>query len=113
MCMRITIGEARSLSRPQSFKYMPDDRQTIVETDGGNIVQDFGSFDSGGKITLTAVFPKNDFMKVWRYYQSRTLVDFADHSGTTWESVRVRVVSYGYEDRFDDYINCELEIWRI
>ena len=40
--MRIKIGEAVSLSRPDSWKISPDDRQSIIETDGGNVVQDYG-----------------------------------------------------------------------
>lgn len=111
--MKVRIGQAASLSRPESFKYTPDDRQSIIETDGGNIVQDFGNVESGGKITFTAVFHRDEFLKLWEYYQKRILVDFTDPAGNLWQSMRVRVISYGYEERFRDYIDCELELWRI
>ena len=50
--MKIRIGDAVSLTTPIDFKFHPDDRQTLVQTDGGNVVQDFGSVASGDKITL-------------------------------------------------------------
>lgn len=111
--MRIKIGEAVSLSRPASWKISTDDRQSIIETDGGNVVQDYGHIPSGDKITLTAIFYRDEFQKLWQYFHARSIVDMMDHNGITWQGMRVRVLSYGYEERFEDYINCELELWRI
>ena len=111
--MKIRIGEAVSLTTPNSFKFTPDDRQTMIETDGGNIIQDYGHIASGDKITVTAVFYKAEFLKVWNYFQSRTLIQFIDSSGIVWPDMRVRVISYGYKERFENYINTELELWRI
>jgi hypothetical protein len=36
-----------------------------------------------------------------------------DQGGVTWPDMRVRILSYGYRDRFEKVINCELELWRI
>ncbi|MBE6105308.1 phosphoribosylformylglycinamidine cyclo-ligase [Anaerovibrio lipolyticus] len=111
--MKIRIGDAVSLTTPIDFKFHPDDRQTLVQTDGGNVVQDFGSVASGDKITLNAVFKRDEFLKVWNYYQSRELVAFTDSSGVVWPQMRVRILAYGYKERFENYINCEIELWRI
>ena len=111
--MRIKIGAAVSLSRPDSWKISPDDRQSIIETDGGNVVQDYGHIASGDKISLSATFYKEEFQKLWQYFHARTIVDMIDHNGIIWQGMRVRVISYGYEERFENYINCELELWRI
>ena len=111
--MKIRIGEAISLTTPTSLKFTTDDRQTLIETDGGNVVQDYGHIASGDKITVTAIFYKAEFLKVWNYFQNRTMVQFTDPSGVVWPDMRVRVISYGYKERFEDYINVELELWRI
>ena len=111
--MKIKIGDAISLSTPDSFKITTDDRQTMIQTDGGNVVQDYGHIASGDKITLTATFHKDEFLKVWNYFQNRTFITFIDPSGITWQNMRVKVISYGYYARFEDYINCELELWTI
>lgn len=111
--MKIRIGEAVSISTPESFKITTDDRQTLIATDGGNIVQDYGHIASGDKITLNCTFHKDEFLKVWNYFQSRTFVNFQDPSGITWQNMRVKVISYGYYSRFENYITTELELWTI
>ncbi|WP_085023895.1 hypothetical protein [Anaerovibrio sp. JC8] len=111
--MKIKIGNAQSLTTPDSFKLQTDDRQQIIATDGGNIIQDYGHIASGDRITINATFHKSEFLKVWDYFQTRQLVEFQDPAGITWPDMRVRVLSYGYKSRFENYINCELELWRI
>ena len=111
--MKIKIGNAVSLSTPESFKITTDDRQSLIQTDGGNVVQDFGHCSSGDKITLTATFHKDNFILVWNYFQTRTLITFIDPSGIVWQDMRVKVLSYGYYSRFEDYITCEIELWTI
>lgn len=111
--MKIKIGQAVSLSTPDSFKIVTDDRQTMIATDSGNIVQDFGHHASGDKITLNCTFHKDNFILVWNYFQTRQLVNFQDPSGITWQDMRVKVISYGYYSRFENYITCELELWTI
>ena len=111
--MKIKVGEAVSLTTPQDFKISTDDRQTMIATDGGNVVQDYGHIASGDKIKVSAIFHRPEFLKVWGYYEGRDLVTFTDPAGVMWPLMRVRVISYGYKERFENYINCELELWRI
>ena len=59
--MAIQIGEAVSWKEPDSIKVSFDDRQQIIETDGGNVVQDYGHIDSGDTITFDCVFERDDF----------------------------------------------------
>ena len=40
-------------------------------------------------------------------------MNFTDTAGNIWENIRVKIISYGYEQHFENYINAELEIWRI
>lgn len=111
--MKIKIGNAVSLSTPESFKITTDDRQTMIQTDGGNVIQDYGHVASGDKINLNCTFHKDEFIKIWNYFQSRNLVNFQDPSGITWQDMRVKVLSYGYYQRFENYITTELELWTI
>lgn len=111
--MKIKIGEAVSISTPESFKVTTDDRQTMIQTDAGNIVQDYGHIASGDKINLQCTFHKDEFLKVWNYFQNRMFVNFQDPSGITWQNMRVKIISYGYYARFENYITCELELWTI
>lgn len=111
--MKIKIGEAVSLSAPSSFEYKLDDRQKIIETDGGNIVQDYGYVPSGDVVSCRATFERNEFLKLWDYFVNRTLVAVYDHAGNKWEGIRVKIISYGYEERFEKYINVEMNLWRI
>ena len=111
--MKIRIGDAESISAPENFKFILDDRQTLIATDGGNVVQDYGHVASGNKVTLSAIFYREDFYKLWQYFNERTHVNFVDQGGVTWPDMRVRILSYWYKDRFEKVINCELELWRI
>ena len=111
--MKIRIGEAESISAPENFKIIPDDRQTLIATDSGNVVQDYGHIACGDKITFSAIFYKEDFYKLWQYFNERSHIVFVDQGGITWPDMRVRILSYGYKDRFEKVINCELELWRI
>lgn len=98
----------------ESFKITPDDRQTLVELDGGNCVQDYSHVQSGDKITVTCNWWREDFPHIWEVFETRKLVDFQDPGGVVWPSCRVRVLSYGYFTSFEDStIHTEIEVWRI
>lgn len=111
--MAIKIGEATSWKEPEDLQITVDDRQQIIETDGGNVVQDYGHVASGDKITFSCVFERDEFIKVYHYWQNRELVDFTDISGIVWKSCRVKIMSYSYTKNFTAYINTTIEIWRI
>ena len=53
--MAIRIGDAVSLSNPSSEQITPDDRQQLIETIGGVVVQDFGHIAAGDKISWELV----------------------------------------------------------
>lgn len=116
----IKIGDVTSLTA-ESFEWTTDDRQQIIEIEGGNVVQDYGHIASGDKATVNATFYGTDFTKVWKTYETRELVDVTDPAGIVWPSCRVRVVSWGYFDRFEkeesgrnpSAVSTKLEIWRI
>ena len=107
------IGDAVSYSAPESWRYAPDDRQQLIQVDGGNVVEDYGHIASGDKITVTAKFDRANFEKIYDYWDHRILVTIVDETGRTWENCRVRVISSGYMAMFPDMVNVELEFWRI
>ena len=61
------IGDAVSFSAPESWRYAPDDRQQLIQVDGGNVVEDYGHIASGDKITVTAKFDRANFEKIYDY----------------------------------------------
>ena len=111
--MAIVIGVAKSWRGPEDWKFTPDDRMQIIETDNGNVIHDYGHISSGDKMTFSCVFEREEFVKVYNYWHNRELVNFTDTAGNIWENIRVKIISYGYEQHFENYINAELEIWRI
>ena len=109
----IKIGGATSLSA-DSWKTTLDDRSQLIQTDGGNVVQDYGHVASGDKMTVTCNWLRDDFLKVWRAYEDRTMVDVTDPAGVVWPKCRVKIQSYGYFAHFEDnVVHTDLEIWRI
>ena len=108
----VTIGDARSMNDPDGESIVTNDRQTLVQTMGGNVVQDFGYHASDSKLTLSLQFDAANWEKVCGYWQSRKLVDITDTSGHKING-RIIIKSYSYIDRFRDYIKASLEIWRV
>lgn len=109
----IKIGGVTSLSA-EGWKITPDDRSQLIQTDGGNVVQDYGHVSSGDKITVTCNWRRDDFLAVWNDYENRTLVDVTDPAGVVWPKCRIKIQSYGYYEHFEDgAVKTELEIWRI
>ena len=107
------IGDAVSYSSPESWRYTPDDRQQLIQVDEGNVVEDYGHIKSGDKITVTAKFDRENFSKIYDYWDHRILVNVVDETGRTWEDCRIKVISFGYMTMFPDMTNVELEFWRI
>ena len=112
--MRVYVNDIPSMNTPDSLEYTPDDRQQIVQTDGGNVIQDYGHVPSGDKLTVTGLqYRLEDFKKVYKIWQERTLVDFIDSNGNCWKSVRIKITKYSYNPRFKDIINTNIEIYMI
>lgn len=108
----VTIGDARSMNDPDGESITTNDRQTLVQTMGGNVVQDFGYHASDSKLTLSLQFDSVNWEKVCGYWQSRKLVSISDTFGHTI-TARIIIKSYSYIDRFRDYIKANLEIWEV
>ena len=111
--MIIKIGEAVSLKSPDGFTITPDDRQEIIQTDGGNVIQDYGHVASGDKIAFSCNFRKTDFEKIYQYWEHRELVD-VEFGGVTFPSSRIKIISWGFFERFENTtVNARIEIWRM
>lgn len=108
----VKIGDAVSMSNPSSESITVDDRQSIVQTLGGNVVQDFGSFASGEKVSWQLQFDMTNWLKVKSYWTNRTLVTVADNAGNTF-TARILIKSYSYVDFFRNYVTATLEFWML
>lgn len=112
--MKIYIDGIPSMNPPDNITFTVDDRQTIIQTDGGNVIQDYGHIASGDKITLTNIqYRKDDFKKIYDIWQNRTLITFIDTNNIVWENVRVKIAKYSYNYNFPNIIYCDIEIWMI
>lgn len=110
--MKIKIGDVETNS-VENWKIEPDDRQTLIQIQDGVIVQDFGRYETGDKISCSCKMWKAAFDTVKDYWEKRTLVTVTDEAGNAWEKMRVKVKSWGYLQKFPDTINAEIEFWRV
>ena len=108
----VTIGKAKSMNDPDGESITTNDRQTLIQTMGGNVVQDYGYHASDSKLTLSLQFDAANWALVCEYWQKRELVSIADTFGHTI-TARIIIKSYSYVDRFRDYIKANIEIWRV
>lgn len=110
--MRIKLGEAISLNRPEDIKFTPDDRTERIETVGGNHIEDGGIIASGETISFTAIFSPQNWAAVRLYWENRQKVAFTDDHGVVHFNRRVKVKSWSYKDKFD-YYEVEIELWNV
>ena len=108
----VKIGDAMSMSNPESESITPDDRQTIVQTLSGNVVQDFGQFDNGEKVSMSLQFDADNWAKVMAYWKARTMVTITDNVSHSFDA-RVVIKSYSYVDRFRSNAKATLEFWKV
>ena len=108
----VKIGDAMSMSNPERESITPDDRQTIVQTLSGNVVQDFGQFDNGEKVSMSLQFDADNWAKVMAYWKARTMVTITDNVSHSFDA-RVLIKQYAYVDWFRDHITATLEFWRV
>jgi hypothetical protein len=109
----LKVGDAVGFRRPDDWSMVPDDRQEMHQTIDGNVVEDYGHVESGDKITCTAVFAYQEYIKIYNYWTQRTMVDVIDHAGTDWGKMRVIIRKDAYVPRFESYHQLDLEFWRI
>lgn len=96
--MAIKIGTVSSVGRPRNWREEPDDRQELVETVGGVIVEDYGRVANGDKLSCTADFTVADANTVIGYCDGRTIVNVKGQDGTVYtgcgfSSIRLPKVS--------------------
>lgn len=108
----VKIGDAISMSNPENESITVDDRQTIVQTLSGNVVQDFGQFDSGEKVSWQLQFDMENWSKVKAIWKARTAVNVEDNAGNSF-AARVLIKQYAYVDWFRDHITATIEFWRV
>ena len=112
--MAIKVGTVNSIGRPQNWRYEPDDRQELVQTVGGVIVEDYGHIANGDKYSCSALFTTAGANTVIGYWDGRTLVDVQAQDGTIYEDCRVLIrgiTQVRLHER--KYKMLDLEFWRI
>ena len=60
--MAIRIGEATTYNTPEDYAVTPDDRQSLVQTLGGAVAMDNGTYVAGDKYSFTALFSPAKFL---------------------------------------------------
>ena len=110
--MVIKIGEVTALSA-SVLRVIPDDRQTMIETIGGVVVQDLGYVEAGDKFSCTAVIRPEDKDTVYGYWHNRTRVRITDSNGNVYENMRVKIKGYENVQGFKNCYSVEFEFWRI
>lgn len=109
--MVIKIGEVTALSA-STLRVIPDDRQTMIETIGGVVVEDFGHVAAGDKISCRVTLDAASFAAVKIYWHNRFFVNVTDEAGRTWDNLRVKVKNYSYIPHFPNYFSATLEFWK-
>ena len=90
----------------------PDDRQELVKVFGSVVVQDYGHIEAGDTISWKLQFNKINWELVKSYWHNRVIVNVQDEAGKIFQA-RIVVKSYSRVNRFPDYINASVELWRI
>lgn len=107
----IQIGDVRTLS-VENWHIVPDDRQRLIETIGGIVVEDFGHIEAGDRMTCRITLSAAAAEILNLYWHDRILTDVVDEGGRTWQALRVKVKKYGYVQHFPRYYWADLEFWK-
>lgn len=106
------IGDAFSLSNPENEEYKMDDRQEIIKTIGGNVVQDYGAVDSGIVLSCDLTFTEKNFSLILDYWKKRTKVNVSYDGKAAFEA-RIVLKSYAAVEMFPTVKKCRIEFWKI
>ncbi len=109
----VIIGEIIVYSRTSEWTVTPDDRQTLIKTFGGNIVEDYGRFESGDVISCEFIFRKKDWDKIINYWKNRTKIDIIKEDSTVIPNARIVIKTILEIPKFPDMVKSKLEFWRI
>ena len=111
--IHINIGSIKTID-VRNWKVVPDSRQTMIQTIGDNIVQDFGRIPSGDKITCAVTIFIDDAQTLANYADLRQKVDIVDEAGITHHNMRVLIKGYSYVRYFaTNAMDVDLEFWPI
>ena len=112
--MAIRIGEATTYNTPEDYAVTPDDRQSLVQTLGGAVAMDNGTYVAGDKYSFTALFSPANWALVKGYWTNRTLVTIGLPDGNGLAGCRVIVKSYTIGHvLFPSHVKANIEIWRV
>ena len=111
--MVVRIGDAVALNAPQE-SIIPDDRQTVIQTIGGVVVQDYGHIQTGDRVQWNGVqMTQSEAEKVEAYWNSRGFVT-CTNAGLQTFSARVVVKSWRRLPRFEKKaVEMDIELWKI
>lgn len=111
--MVVKIGEAIALNAPNET-IVPDDRQTKIQTIGGNVIQDYGHVQSGDVVQWSNLqMEQVEAEKIESYWNSRQTVTCMNAGMQTF-SARVVVKSWKRLPRFErKAVEMNLELWKI
>lgn len=108
----IKIGDAVSMSDPTKETIIPDDRQTLVQTLNGVVVQDFGYIPQGNVISWELQFDTENFKKICGYWQQRKIVR-VDDNGEIFNA-RIVLKEYSHVDKFrHKAVLTTIELWMV
>ena len=110
--IHIKIGDVETL-RTENWAVVPDDRQTKIETIGGVVVQDFGYVEEGVNYSCTVTMSTAAALVVFAYWHNRVPVDVRDVAGLVIPNMRVVVKKFSYVERFETFIQADIEFWRV
>lgn len=108
----IKIGEVNTMS-VENWRTITDDRQELIKTIGGVIVQDFGHISEGDNFSCIVTLRAEAAFVLYRYWHNRTRVNVIDEAGNVHENMRVVVKEYSYIPHFCNYFTINLEFWRV
>lgn len=111
--MVVKIGDAVALNAPQE-SIIPDDRQTVIQTIGGVVVQDYGHIQAGDRVQWSGVqMTQAEAEKVESYWNSRQTVT-CTNAGLQTFAARVVVKSWRRYPRFEaKAVEMDVELWKI
>lgn len=108
------VGTVRSLGKTKDYELIPDDRQELVQTIGGAVVEDYGVVEAGDVVRFSATFSAADYVTLRNFWRNRTKVLATLDDGTEINDARVVIKRVQYaDDMFNSYKTVELELWRI
>lgn len=104
----------KSIGRTTDMEIVPDDRQEIVKTIGGVVVEDYGVITNGEITTLSCVFSATDYSTLLNYWSNRTKVTVTLDDGTIINNARIVIRRTQFANEvLNKYKKVYMEVWRI